>query len=182
MSEGECIGQCMAHVIFRCFLTAAVYVIEKHIVQRRDSVILRGRQLQDLLRLPECMRVFSETDPGMPDKDIRQGAEVLSICGFVSALGGLSALTKWTIWDPWVMVPGVAVPGSAFCLLWLGLALSKRHRLRSQTSTTGEGYHATRTLLNKEQAGQRAGEGGRDLELERSMRSVWADMWLIPMP
>jgi hypothetical protein len=43
MSEGECIGQCVAHVVFKSFLTAAVYVIEKQIVQQRKSVIRRGR-------------------------------------------------------------------------------------------------------------------------------------------
>jgi hypothetical protein len=96
------------------------------------------------------MYVFAETDPGLTDNDIRWSAEVLSVCGFVSVLGGLLALAKWTVWDPWVLVPGVAVPGSVVCLLWLWLALSKRHRLRPQISATGDGRRVTQTLLNKE--------------------------------
>jgi hypothetical protein len=181
MSEGECIGQFMAHIIFRCFLLAVVRAIDKYIVPRRDSIIRRGRQLQDLLRLPECICIFAKTDPGMPDRDIRFSAEVLSLCGLLSFLTGLLVLDGVAIGDSLVLVMGVAVPGSMVCLLWLGLALSKRHRLRRQISGTEEGRHATGNLLKKEQADQQADDGGSDPSPRASLRAIWADTWLIPI-
>ena len=178
MAEDECIAQCLAHVIFRCFLTAVVHITEKHVVERRESIIRYGRQLQDNLRLPDCIRVFAATDPGMPDGDIRIAAYVLGLCGFLAVVAGLYGLTS-TIRDPLVLFPGIIGPGCAILLLWLGLALAKRRRVAQHSLATWQGHHVVSTSLNKEQMDPPANGRERDIDMQRSIQSIWTDAWII---
>ncbi|KAK3938762.1 hypothetical protein QBC46DRAFT_439664 [Diplogelasinospora grovesii] len=167
MTECECLGELAAQCIFRTFLTVIVVIIDKQIVQRRDVVIRRGRQLQNLLRLPEWMRVFSETDPGMLDKDIRTSAECLAASSLSAGLGVTAALAKGTLWDFWALSLGVAIPVCINIVVWLMLIHSKRRQSRAQPLLIGNGYRS------KEQGGRHYDHSAGDLGVDESIRAVW---------
>jgi len=54
-------------------------------VERRELVIWWGRKTQNLLRIPQCLRVFADTDPGMLDADIRS-----AVCMLIPVAGSIS--------------------------------------------------------------------------------------------
>jgi hypothetical protein len=159
----EVLGDVVMNVVVRSFLTAGVIIIDKQVVQRRDIVIRRGRQLQDLLRIPQCIQVITDTDPGMPDGEIRMSAEFLGLCCFISAFGLVLALAKGRIWDPWVLSFGATAPGYLLSVLWLVLVVSKRRRMRSPMLTDKKAHHTPHT----------ATQAGRNVELERSITWIW---------
>lgn len=77
---GECIGKLLFKFVFRCMWTAVIIIIDRQIVARRDLVIRCGRRTQGFLHVPQCLRVFADTDLGMLDGDIRIAAELLFFC------------------------------------------------------------------------------------------------------
>jgi len=119
--------------------------------------------------MPECLRIITKTDPGMPDEVIRMSAELIGFSCLLSALGPAAALSKGTIWNPWVLGMGVIGPGCSMSLTWLVLVLSKRRRLRTTSHKLGikDGYHTPHPTL----------QDGRNVDLERTIGVVWADGW-----
>lgn len=181
MSEdavGECLGKFITQVIIRSILTGAAIIIDKHIVQRRDLVIRRGRQVQNWLGLPEWACVFSEKDPGMLDADIRAAAMALFVTCLVATLGMVAAYSRGTFWDPWALALGVVIPGCLVILIWLVLILSKRRR-NSRAFSMEHGHCETMPLKGETgQTGQHD-QSGRNLELESSIRVIWNDCWVM---
>lgn len=143
---GECAGKFCAHVcgqiILRGLITAVVLVVDKLIVQRRELVIKRGRQMQRMLHIPECLTVFTEVDPGMPDSDIRMAGSFLGVPYFVALMVSLAAIRlRASPWSRWIWTWCIAVPFCMTILVWLWLIMSKRKRLchlRSQADSKAE--------------------------------------------
>ncbi|KAH8683493.1 hypothetical protein BGZ61DRAFT_534934 [Ilyonectria robusta] len=158
----ECMGELCLNIILRGFLTLCVIAIDKHIVGRRDTVVRLGRQCQDLLRVPECMRVFADVDPGMQNGEIRMAAEFLGLAGLLNALGVLILVAKGTFWCTPAWCIGAVFPGVLVLVLWTALLVSKRRLLRSPA------------LLKDPIAAAEEGDPG----LQRSINSVTADAWM----
>ncbi|RKU48569.1 hypothetical protein DL546_008174 [Coniochaeta pulveracea] len=162
---GELLAEFIGQVVVRSIITAVILLVDKYIVQRRDAVIRGGRQAQNRLRMPECLRVFTETDPGMSDEAIRDSAYLIVFCCFLTVFASLVALVKETVLDKFVLGFGVVGPACVLSLLWLGLILSKRRRERTQTYTGKEGNDTPRTTT----------EGG---ERDLGIRYVWTAIWV----
>jgi hypothetical protein len=141
----------VVNILMFGYVALAAYIIDTHLVQRRERVVRVGRRVQNLLHLPGWMRVFTETDPGMLNKDIRSAAQGLSWSVLIAFFGFLVALTKGTIWDPWVLSLGFAIPFSMNILIWLELVYFRRRlarRLESErlSLVEHEGYAKERAI------------------------------------
>ncbi|KAH7002307.1 hypothetical protein EDB80DRAFT_809239 [Ilyonectria destructans] len=158
----ECMGEFCLNIIVRGFLTVCVILIDKHIVGRRDTVVRLGRQCQDLLRVPECMRVFADIDPGMQNREIRMAAEMLGLAGLLNAFGVLILVAKGTFLSTPAWCIGAVAPCVLVLVLWVMLLVSKRRLLRSPA------------LLKDPIAAAEAGDPG----LQRSINSVMAESWM----
>lgn len=108
--------------------------IDTHIVPRRGSIIRHGRQIQDCLRIPTMARVFTETDPGMPDADIQLAAKFIFTASTSFAAGLLFAFARGSFWTVSSLAFAVVIPGCLLTLLWIGMAFSRRRRAREAES------------------------------------------------
>lgn len=90
-------------------------------------MIRRGRNFQRTLHIPECLRVFSDTDPGMEDESIRMGAELIGVACVFAIFGlGMVAPMKGTIFHVYVVVLGVVVPTCLVLVARASLIYRKR--------------------------------------------------------
>lgn len=124
----ECLGEICVSVVFRVILSICVFVIDYQVLSRSDSIIRRGRQIQDLLHLPRWMRVFSDEDPGMSKSKIRLAAEILALSALLSLIGTVVAFGKGTVINWATLTLSVVLPICINATLWLRLALSNRKR------------------------------------------------------
>ena len=154
----DCLGQLLTELILRTIIYAAFIVIETQVIQRRDSIIQWGRQAQNRLHIPECMRIFTEKDPGMQVEDMRMAAEILGFACLLAFFGQIGALAIGTVWDPWVFGLVFVGPGCLLGLLWLILALSKRRLSRVPMLVGEEGHCESDILLSKEKADRQHGQ------------------------
>lgn len=67
----ECVAEVLLGTVTRLFLTISVVLIDKQVVERRDRIVRKGRQLQKALRLPECLCVIAHAEPGILHRDLR---------------------------------------------------------------------------------------------------------------
>lgn len=109
-------------------------LIDTQIVPRRDSIIRHGRQVQDYLHIPTWARVFTETDPGMPDADIRLAAKFIFTAFTSFAAGLLFAFARGSFWTVSSLAFVVVIPGCLLTLLWIGMSFSRRRRAREEES------------------------------------------------
>lgn len=173
MTEDAC-GECVLQIIFRCCITAAVIFTEIHIVPRRAAIIRQGRLIQDWLHIPEPVRIFSETNPGMVDRDIRLGTGVIGISAFLSILGILAIVSRWPSWPPaffWL-------EGVSFCIVvlaWLRFALARRRR---QASQTAKGYGSIVADEEDLEEARPPEFDLRDPEINATILGIWADIWM----
>ncbi|KAK4151874.1 hypothetical protein C8A00DRAFT_35444 [Chaetomidium leptoderma] len=101
MSEEDCMMQCA----FRSVLAVGYLLVDAILLPRRDTIIRRGRQVQDTLRLPNCLRVFSDRlEPGMTDCQIRIAGQFSVFAGLFVVLGSIVALLEGTMLDPGIIV------------------------------------------------------------------------------
>ncbi|SPN99784.1 uncharacterized protein DNG_02636 [Cephalotrichum gorgonifer] len=84
---GDACAERVGQVIIRFCLTGAAIFIESQVIPRRAAIIRQGRRLQNWLRLPEPLHIFSKTNPGMTDRDIRLGAAVVGISTLLNIIG-----------------------------------------------------------------------------------------------
>lgn len=103
-------------------------LIDNQIVPRRDTIIRRGRRIQNILHIPIWAHVFTETDPGMPDKDIRLAAQFVFTAFTTFAFGLLMAFTRGSLWNICSLAFMIVIPGCLLTLLWVGMAFSRRRR------------------------------------------------------
>ncbi|KAB5528081.1 hypothetical protein GE09DRAFT_1150243 [Coniochaeta sp. 2T2.1] len=103
----------------------------------------------------------------MPDDEIRLSAELVGFSCLLSALGAAAALAKGTVWN--ILGLGVVAPSCIVSLLWMVLVLSKRRRLGTTSHTLG--------IKDVHDAPPSKLQGGRNVDLERSIRWVSADGW-----
>lgn len=130
MSECDGLGEVLVSICFRLYLSVFVVLVDRLIIQRRESIIRWIRKTQDFLRLPECLRVWADIDPGMLEEDVRIGAEVLFGAGLFFNLGllilwassGPATLSGWIFW--------FGIPACMVIVMWVVLALRLRRRLR----------------------------------------------------
>lgn len=127
----DCLGECLARFIFQCVWALTVVKLGKHIASHQDLIIRRVLRLQDLLRLPKCVHVFSEDDHETPEIDFKISAGLLVWCLILSAIviaGTLLGGRSWCGMALRLVLLLVAV-SSPFCiLLWIIPAVSARHR------------------------------------------------------
>lgn len=130
-SMDDCLGECLARFIFQCVWALSVVKIGNHIARHQNLIIRRILQLQDLFRMPKCIRVFSEDDHEIPETDIKVCAGIIVCCFALSAPLIVGMLLSWRSW--WGMtlrlILVLAAVNSPFCiLLWIILAVSSRRR------------------------------------------------------
>lgn len=147
------------------------FIIEHYIVERRELVIRHGRQLQRYLRLPDCLCIFAETDPGMLDDDIRLASMLLAIASFSSILGLLAGIAEGTISHA-VLIAGIVLPTCLIILLWLLLCLSRRRLVSSRVSLLDDSNEEERmTASRKGQGSGGRGQGQDDGRRNRIMET-----------
>lgn len=128
----DCLGECLARFIFQCVWAFSVVKIGNHIARHQNLIIRRILQLQDLFRMPKCMRIFSEDDHEIPETDIKVCAGIIVCCLALSAPVIVAMLLSWRSWW-WGMtlrfILVLAAVNSPFgILLWIILAVSARRR------------------------------------------------------
>lgn len=171
MAEDVCC-ECVLQIIFRSCITAAVIFTESQIIPRRAAIIRQGRRIQDWLHIPEPLRIFSETNPGMVDRDIRLGTGAIGISAFLSTLGMLAIVARWPSWPPvffWL-------EGVSFCIVslaWLRFALASRRR---QASRTAKGYGSIVADEEDLEEARPPEFDLRDPELNATILGIWADI------
>ena len=158
----EPVAEFLLGIITRVFLSASIVIIDKQIVQRRDQIVRKGRQLQKMLHLPDYMCVIASVEPGILHRDLRLAAELLGFTCLIGTLGLGLAFLKGTLWDFWVLGFLCIGPACLVGVLFLSLALAKRRLLRDGA---------------KIDDAMNSGHDGRNIGLERSIHWVWADGW-----
>jgi len=118
---------------------------DRQIIARRELIIRWGRRAQNTLRVPHCLRIFADTEPGMLDGDIR-GATVMALGTGASINIGLLALflvkpaDKLRNWLCFGLL--VIYPVGMILVEWFALVLSRRRLERRPASFDGKGNHA----------------------------------------
>ncbi len=93
----ESLAEFLFGAVIRVFLSVSVIMIDKQIVQRRDRIARKGRQLQKILHLPDYMCVFANAEPGILHRDLRLAAELLGFACLTGTFGLVLALFKGTL-------------------------------------------------------------------------------------
>ncbi|KAI1659236.1 hypothetical protein F4813DRAFT_395170 [Daldinia decipiens] len=118
----KCLVVCCVYSIWG----ATMILIDAKIVQRRDTIVQRGRELQNSLRIPSCLRVFAEEDPGILKENLRTAAHFLVLACAMAVLGVLVVFLNWTVWDSSVLGVAIISPFCMVLIVWLGLILGRR--------------------------------------------------------
>lgn len=118
--------RCLSGFCVYSVWSAVIILVDAQIVQRRDTIVQRGRELQNSLHIPNCLRVFAEADPGMLKEDLRAAAHFLVLACAMVVFGVLVAFLKWTVRDSSVLGAAVIGPLCIVLLVWLGLILGRR--------------------------------------------------------
>lgn len=122
-------------IIFtEAYAAIGYYLVDTQIVPRRDTIIRHGRYLQNALHIPTCACVFTETDPGIEDRDIRLSAKFIFTAFTIFGAGLLFALGRGSLWNIFSLAFMVVVPGCLLTLLWIGMAFSRRRRAKEAES------------------------------------------------
>jgi len=109
-----------------------VLILESIVVSNGDKIIHKGRQIQSFLRLPRCLHIISDLDPGMLDlhlKGLAYGLAVSSILHLGASVALLGFLNNEMSIGWAIGFEAVAV--TALVLTWLLLARARRRRKRS---------------------------------------------------
>ncbi|KAI0400372.1 hypothetical protein F4802DRAFT_498651 [Xylaria palmicola] len=122
----ELLGWVVGSVLWKGVLLGTVFAVDELVARRRDAIVTRVRRLQSTLKIPACLRVVSETAPGITDKSLRFGAEmavvsgVCSLCAFalVAILGKVKSI--------WGIVFGIVVPVCLFIIVWIYFIAARR--------------------------------------------------------
>ena len=109
-------------------------LIDTQIVPRRDTIIRHGRHIQNMLRIPTWARVFTDTDPGMPDMDIQLAAKFIFMAFTFFAVGVLFAFMRGSFSSVSSLAFMGVIPGCLLTLLWVGMAFSRRRRAKEAES------------------------------------------------
>lgn len=116
------------------YATIGFRLIDTQIVPRRETIIRHGRHIQNALHIPTWARVFTETDPGMEDRDIRLSAKFIFTAFTIFGAGLLLAFARGSFWTVFSMAFMVVIPGCLLTLLWIGMAFSRRRRAKEAES------------------------------------------------
>ncbi|KAH7274183.1 hypothetical protein B0J15DRAFT_122591 [Fusarium solani] len=117
----------MGHLFAACvdhLLAQACKEIEK-------TVIYYGQRTQRAFCLPECICVFSDEAPGMPEYDFWMAQRALTVSFIACGWTLLVTMPEQhlTYWDPWVIGLGFVNPVVVVAIVWHRLVQSKRRRL-----------------------------------------------------
>ncbi|EQL01005.1 hypothetical protein OCS_03279 [Ophiocordyceps sinensis CO18] len=174
MSGEDLVAECVIQVVWRCLFTGITILINRHLVSRREAVTRHGRRLQQLLRIPEYLHVFSDSDPGILDGDIIFGVQWLIAAGLSSASGAALALLGAPLWHPSVLGFGLVVPSCVVGIIWLMLAHTNRVRSRERVPPLDlESGKIPPRRLSTEKAGCSQDKDQRDVVLEQALRTLW---------
>lgn len=139
------LGELCARVIFQCIWAFTVVKVGNLIARHQDLIIRRVLQLQDLFRLPTCVRILTEDDHEIPEKDMKACAGLLVFWLFISApmtigtlLGGISwggTSRSQTALRLVLVLAAVDIPFSI--VIWIVLATSARRRANYRRRRAG---------------------------------------------
>lgn len=135
MSGEDCAFELMAQLFWRCVWAGVLVLIHSLLVARREAITRHGRRLQERLRIPRYMHVFSDLEPGILDDDILTASQFLTWACIPALLGLIIALCAGTVWHPIILGLGLVTPGCLLGVLWLVLAYSNRARQRYKVSS-----------------------------------------------
>jgi len=134
---GELFVEVLIQFVIRVLLACILHFIDGQIIARWELIIRWGRKAQNTLRVPRCLRIFADTDPGMLDGDIRV-MTVMALGTGASINIGLLAL--------FLVKPADKLRNwLCFCMIlveWFALVLSRRRLERRPASFDGKGNHA----------------------------------------
>ncbi|KAK3998150.1 hypothetical protein QBC44DRAFT_386463 [Cladorrhinum sp. PSN332] len=173
----HCIGQLVAEFIGRCLITSVILFIDKHVVERRDLIIRSGRKVQNRLAIPQCLRVFADTDPGMLDSQIREATFALFYAGIMANLGLLLAVLVLTDNIPGstkgfpvlIFLLMAVVPLCIVIVLWIVLAQSRRRLERLPRLPPGYG-------ITKQESHEANGNSDSDGTAPRTFQSIFLSL------
>jgi len=103
-----------------------VFLIDYLVVQRRDIIITAGRRLQKALRLPDCLCVVLDEDPGLMDDQIREAATIMGGSLLFATIPLLFVGQERRLLVASVVVWNIINPTCATLIVWLLLILEKR--------------------------------------------------------
>ncbi|KAH0432968.1 hypothetical protein CcaCcLH18_06083 [Colletotrichum camelliae] len=133
------------------FLIVVIAFVWKEVVEafvsNSDTFIRRGRRLQNRLHLPPRLRLFADSDPGMPEDTIRSivgaalpvGLMLLTILGW-----GIFLVAKQQEPDKWFWyLVGLFVGCLVFPWVLMLVARSQEARRERAAADGGEGGYAS---------------------------------------
>ncbi|KAH9995328.1 hypothetical protein F4779DRAFT_636653 [Xylariaceae sp. FL0662B] len=135
----ELFAKLFSFVLWKCMGVGIVVAVDKFVVQRRDAIVRRVRQLQAILNIPPCLSVVGDTAPGVTDESLRFGAEMtaflglasLGIFGVVAVLGKVKSL--------WGFITGIVVPVCVMTMIWIYFISARRRFDQGERDTYAEG-------------------------------------------
>ncbi|KAI1800908.1 hypothetical protein F4811DRAFT_574630 [Daldinia bambusicola] len=119
-------GELLIGTIFPIIAFGCAVLIDKNIVQRRDTIVQLGRQAQRRLHVAKCIRIFSETDPEILKEHLRDAVQFLGLASFFGFLGVVMGFVVGTLWNPMTLLFLGVFPNCIALLVWLGLVLARR--------------------------------------------------------
>ena len=142
------------------------------VLPRRDLIIRCGRKAQDLLHLPEGMRAFSRTDPGMTDSEIIVGAKGFMSAGLIFAALLAAAIGRGTIWYPPTIIIISIFPAILLPMTWFTLVGMKNDRVEHDVPIPMERRRRwmSQAQLDAERASQLTAEADAEAEV---CNAIW---------
>lgn len=166
----DCLGECIGRVFFECVWALTAVTIGNHIARHQNLIMRRVLELQDLFRLPKCVRILSEDDHEIPEQDIKTCAVFLAICSIISALVVMAALVglsgtapgwswRWCAMSLGLILLLAAVNSPIWILLWIILAVSARGRASHRRRRAGMAARPCQEAKAEEGMTKSAGDG-----------------------
>ncbi|KAI1739480.1 hypothetical protein F4680DRAFT_448858 [Xylaria scruposa] len=98
---------------------AIVIVIDKLVVRRRDGIVRIVRRVQATLRIPPCLSVVSDIDPGITDEALRCGTELAVFLGLGSLILFIVVLMVGKLKTPRGFIAGIVAPAFITISVWI---------------------------------------------------------------
>jgi hypothetical protein len=156
----------------RAILVGLGFLAYYLLLPRRDLIIRCGRKAQDVLHLPEGIRAFSRTDPGMTDREIVFGAKLFMATGLVVVAMLARTIELGTVWYPSSILAIGICPALFLLLVWFLLVGMENDRVEHDIPIPMERRRRwmSQAQLDAERASQLTAE-------EEAEAEVWNAIW-----
>ena len=141
----EIMTELVLEVVGRTIMVIYLFVIEKQIVERQEWINETSRRIQDALKIPECLWIVGNAEPGIDKGTIRVHSTILSIFFIISSMLMCASIALQDLWVPSL---GVIILTCITCVLCLSILLHKRTRLKQLADcghviSTDEGFKSS---------------------------------------